>query len=93
MSGPPLSLSLAVVIVVCQHTSTDTFWPVNASGSCSPLVIADTRTTLHSDQQLAIVGGMADGFAGGFVSIAGQPGLWLLVVTILVCKGVLRMLR
>lgn len=81
------------MIVLCQHTSTDTFWGQDADGSCGPLIIADTRTTLHADQELAIVGGIADGFAGGFVSIAGQPGLWLLIVTILACKAVLRMVR
>lgn len=81
------------MIVVCQHTSTDTFWGQSSAGRCDPLVIPDTRTTLHADQELAIVGGLADGFGGGFASLMGQPGLWLLVVTILALKAVLRMVR
>ena len=81
------------MIVVCQHTSTDTFWPSGRGGSCEPLIIPDTRTTLHSDQQLAITGGVADGFGGGFVAVAGQEGVWLLVVTIVALKAVLRMVR
>lgn len=82
-----------MAIVLCQHTSTDTFWAQSSPGHCDPLVIPDSRTTLHADQELAIVGGLADGFAGGFVSLMGQPGLWLLIVTMIACKGILRMVR
>ena len=81
------------MIVVCQHTSTDTFWPSARGGSCDPLIIPDTRTTLHSDQQLAIVGGTAGGFGGGFASVAGQESVWLLLVTVIALKAVLRMVR
>lgn len=81
------------MIVVCQHTSTDTFWGQSSAGRCDPFVEPLSRVTLHSDQQLAIVGGMADGFGGGFASLVGQPGLWGLVVVILACKAVLRVVR
>ena len=82
-----------MAIVICQHDSTDTFWGQSAEGRCDPFVLADTRTTLHADQEIAIVGGFADGLAGGFASLAAQPGLWLLLVTLVACKAVLRMFR
>ena len=81
------------MIVVCQHTSTDTFWGQSSDGRCEPFIEQFTRTTLHSDQQLAIIGGMADGFGGGFASVAGQEGVWLLVVTVVALKVVLRIVR
>ena len=81
------------MIVICQHTSTDTLWPSGRGGVCEPLTIPDTRTTLHADQEIAIVGGASGGFGGGFASVAGEPGLWVLLVTILTIKAVLRMVR
>lgn len=81
-----------MAIVICQHTSTDTFWPSARGGSCDPLIIPDTRTTLHSDQQLAITGGAAGGFGGGFASVFTAEVV-LLVVTIVALKAVLRMVR
>ena len=80
------------MIVVCQHTSTDTFWPSSRGGGCDPLIIPDTRTTLHSDQQLAITGGTAGGFGAGFASVF-QAEIVLLLVVVLTMKAVLRMVR
>lgn len=80
------------MIVVCQHTSTDTFWATARDGSCPALIIPDTRTTLHSDQQLAIVGGFADGFGGGFALVFSLE-VMSLVLVVLACKAVLRMVR
>ena len=77
------------MILVCEHTSTDTYWGVNASGGCDPFHIPSERVTLHADQVLAIVGGVADGFAGGF-SLVFSAGVVGLLMTALVIKAILR---
>ena len=80
------------MIVICQHTSTDTFWPSGRGGVCDPFILLDTRTTLHADQAVAIVGGAAGGFGGGFASVF-QLEIVLLVVTVVALKAVLKMVR
>lgn len=80
------------MIVLCQHTSTDTFWGQSSSGRCDPFVEPNTRTTLHSDQQVAVVGRTADGFGGGFAAVFTLE-VFVLLVTILTLKAVLRMVR
>ena len=80
------------MIIVCQHDSTDTFWGPGRDGTCGALVIPDTRTTLHADQTLAITGGFADGFGGGFARVFSLEIVGLLLVVI-ACKAFLRMVR